>query len=58
MLVGRIATGNVDNRVFGAEARQGIHVGVGVVPCKVAVFQPEKSVRSKEPGELDLNIRS
>jgi len=44
MLVGRIVAGGVDNGVAGAEAREGVHVGVGIIPGQVSGFQPQNAL--------------
>ena len=44
MLVTRVVACHMDDSVIGTETRQSIDMGIGVVSCQVAVFQPEKTV--------------
>ena len=41
MLVGGVVACRVNNGVVRAESRQGIHVGVGIIPVQPAVFDPQ-----------------
>ena len=48
--------GNMDNHVVRADARQGLRVGVGVVPGQETVIEPEYALCSQQRGHglLDL----
>ena len=41
MTVSRIVAGHIDDGVIGAEPRQGINMGVSIIPFQVAMLKPE-----------------
>jgi len=56
MLVTGIITDNMKDRVVGAEAGQGVDMGVGVVTGEISLFQPEKSVDAKLLAENRFQV--